>query len=69
LSWEHIERNWYWFIIYARMQWDKLSVDELCRIAGDRSELIGRIQQQYAISRADAERQVQEWAQSLRQYG
>jgi len=68
LNWQDVEQNWPWFKLSAQLRWDRLSSPELCRIGGDRIELIGRIQQAYAVSRAEADRQVSEWLARLNQY-
>jgi uncharacterized protein YjbJ (UPF0337 family) len=62
MHWEHIERNWTAFRGFAQKMWGELTDDDLCRIEGNQLQLIGRIQERYAIARAEAERQVTEWA-------
>jgi uncharacterized protein YjbJ (UPF0337 family) len=66
MNWEHIEHNWTVFQGSARTKWDELTEDDLCRIEGNQLQLIGRIQERYSIARAEAERQVIEWAHSCR---
>lgn len=61
MLWQEIEKNRQSFTQRARHTWAELTEDDLSRIAGDRSQLIGRIQQRYAIALAEAERQVEEW--------
>jgi uncharacterized protein YjbJ (UPF0337 family) len=64
MLWQDIEKNWQSLTPRARHIWTELTEDDLSRIAGDQSQLIGRIQQRYAIARAEAERQVEEWTAS-----
>jgi uncharacterized protein YjbJ (UPF0337 family) len=66
MPWRDIEKNWPQFMRRAGKNWAELTHDDLCRIAGDQLQLIGRLQQRYAIARAEAERQVEEWAFALR---
>lgn len=66
MNWQHIEHNWSTFRGFARKVWGELTDDDLCRIAGNQLQLIGRIQERYAIARAEAERQVTEWASTCR---
>ena len=66
MIWGEIERNWPRFMRRARQKWVELTEDDLCRIAGDQLQLIGRLQQRYSIARAEAERQVKEWALTMR---
>jgi uncharacterized protein YjbJ (UPF0337 family) len=61
MNWDRIEGNWKMFKGQVQQQWGKLTNDDLDIIAGNREELIGRIQNIYGIARDDAERQVTEW--------
>jgi uncharacterized protein YjbJ (UPF0337 family) len=45
----------------VKEQWGKLSDDELDQMAGQRDQLVGKIQERYGIARDDAERQVRDW--------
>lgn len=65
MIWRDIEKDWSSYTLRAQSEWTELTEDDLCRIAGDQFQLIGRLQQRYAIARADAERQVEEWAITL----
>jgi uncharacterized protein YjbJ (UPF0337 family) len=66
VTWGDIESDWPSFMRCARYHWAELTEDDLCRVGGHRLQLIGRLQQRYCIARAEAERQVQEWAYALR---
>jgi uncharacterized protein YjbJ (UPF0337 family) len=66
MNWEHIEHNWTAFQGFALTMWGELTEDDLCRIEGNQLQLIGRIQERYSIARAEAERQVIEWASNCR---
>jgi uncharacterized protein YjbJ (UPF0337 family) len=65
MIWRDIEQNWTGLRSDAMLQWGELTDDDLCRINGDELQLIGRIQLRYAVARAEAERQVAEWADAL----
>jgi len=43
----------------AKIAWGKLSEDELLKLEGHRDKLAGLIQERYAITRDEAERQVE----------
>lgn len=45
----------------VKERWGKLTDDDLQTIAGQRDQLIGRIQERYGIAREAAEKQVEEW--------
>ena len=66
MVWGDIECNWPSLMRRARRNWAELTEDDLCCIAGNQLQLIGRLQQRYCIARAEAERQVMEWAHGLR---
>jgi uncharacterized protein YjbJ (UPF0337 family) len=66
MNWDRIEGNWKQLKGNAKEQWGKLTDDELDAIAGRREALSGKIQEQYGISKEQAE---QELADFERQYG
>ena len=47
-------------------QWGKLTDDDLDRIAGKRDQLVGKIQEQYGITRDEAEKQVENFGETVR---
>ncbi|GAB5468486.1 MAG: CsbD family protein [Rhodospirillales bacterium] len=58
---DELKGNWNILKGKARQQWGDLTDDEVEQVAGDRDELIGRIQKTYGIAREEAERQVDGW--------
>jgi uncharacterized protein YjbJ (UPF0337 family) len=67
VNWDQIEGNWKKLKGKARMQWGKLTDDQLDRIAGKREELVGRVQEQYGIGKEEAETQVDQFARSFKE--
>jgi uncharacterized protein YjbJ (UPF0337 family) len=65
MNWDQIAGNWKKLKGKARMQWGKLTDDQLDRIAGKREELVGRVQEQYGIGKEEAEKQVDQFARSF----
>lgn len=61
MNWHTIEGNWKQFRGKIRQQWGKLTDDDLDRIAGKRTELIGRLQERYGKTREAADEMVGEW--------
>lgn len=59
MNWDIVEGNWKKFKGKVRTQWGKLTDDQLDQIAGKRTELLGRIQEAYGVSKDEAEQQVQ----------
>jgi uncharacterized protein YjbJ (UPF0337 family) len=61
MNWDRIEGNWKTFKGQVQQNWGKLTNDDLDVIAGQREELVGRIQNAYGLARDEADRQVTEW--------
>ncbi len=45
----------------AKEQWGKLTDDDLMQIDGNKDKLIGKLQQRYGYSRAQAEKDYDQW--------
>jgi len=64
MNWDRIEGNWQQFKGTAKQQWGKLTDNQLDVIAGKRDLLAGRIQEAYAVSKDEAEKQLSAWQQT-----
>lgn len=64
MNWDRIEGNWKQIKGKAKVQWGKLTDDDLDVVAGKRQELAGRIQERYGVSKDEAEKQVDSWGKS-----
>jgi uncharacterized protein YjbJ (UPF0337 family) len=42
-------------------KWGKLTDDDFDQMAGNRDQLVGKIQERYGIAKDEAERQVKDW--------
>lgn len=60
-----IAGNWKQLVGKAKVQWGKLTDDDLALIEGRQDHLVGRIQERYGIAREEAERQVKAWRARL----
>jgi uncharacterized protein YjbJ (UPF0337 family) len=60
-----IAGNWKQLVGKAKVQWGKLTDDDLAVIEGRQDQLVGRIQERYGIAREEAERQVKQWEARL----
>lgn len=49
----------------VQKKWGKLTNDHIDQINGDRTKLLGHIQESYGIAREEAEKQVNEWEKTL----
>jgi len=61
VNWEALKGNWTQLRGRVRMQWGKLTADQLDVIEGRREVLLGQLQETYGISAAEADRQVADW--------
>lgn len=61
MNWDQVKGNWKEFKGRIREQWGDLTDDDVERMAGERDQLIGRIQQRYGCTREEADRQVRDW--------
>ncbi|MGH9356110.1 MAG: CsbD family protein [Terriglobia bacterium] len=50
----------------AKQQWGKLTDDDIEVIAGRKDELIGKLQERYGIARDVAEKQADEWVETMK---
>ena len=61
MSWDRIEAGWKQLKGKVQKQWGKLTDDDFDVIAGRREELARRLQDRYAIEKAEADRQIEDW--------
>lgn len=63
MDWNTIKGNWKQLRGKAKQQWGELTDDDLDKVDGKQTELVGRIQERYGKSRQEAEREVKQWAE------
>ena len=61
MNWSNIESGWQDFKAGAKQQWSKLSDQQIDSTMGKREQLSTSVQQAYALSKEDAERQISDW--------
>ena len=61
MDWITIQTRWDEYKVAAKQRWDKLSEQQLHGTRGKREYLLRRVQEAYALSREEAERQISEW--------
>ena len=61
MNWDRIEGNWKQVTGKAKVQWGKLTDDDLDVVAGRREQLSGKIQERYGVARDEAEKQLAAW--------
>jgi len=57
MNWDQVAGNWKQLRGGIREQWGKLTDDDLDVIAGQRDQLVGKLQERYGWAREEAERQ------------
>ena len=62
-----LEGKWKQLRGEVKSRWGKLTDDDLDRIEGDAEKLVGLLQERYGIARDEAQRRVDEFAQSYGQ--
>jgi len=68
MNWQPIESRWHQLKAKAKQQWSKLTDEQLDAIAGKRDQLSSKIQQQYGLSKEEAERQLNEFENRYRNF-
>ncbi len=66
MNWDRIEGNWKQITGKAKVQWGKLTDDDLDVIAGRRDQLSGKLQERYGIAKDEAEKQIDTWSSSAK---
>lgn len=66
MNWDRVEGNWKQLAGNAQARWGKLTNDHMDVIKGNREILAGKIQEQYGVSKDVAERQINEWSDTLK---
>lgn len=66
MNWDRIEGNWKQLKGQVHEKWGKLTNDHIDVVAGKREQLAGKIQEVYGIGKDEADRQIDEFAASMR---
>jgi uncharacterized protein YjbJ (UPF0337 family) len=61
VNWEQTKGRWNQMKGAVKKQWGKLTDDDLTVIAGQRDQLVGKIQERYGIAKEEADKQVKTW--------
>ncbi|MGB7339039.1 MAG: CsbD family protein [Phototrophicaceae bacterium] len=64
--WNQVKGNWKQFAGGVQEKWGELTGDEIDQIDGDRQQLVGKIQERYGMAQEEAEKQVDDWADSIK---
>lgn len=66
MNWASIEEGWNQYKVSAKLQWDKLSEQQIAGTQGKREHLASRVQEAYAVNKEEAERQIMDWQSKQR---
>jgi uncharacterized protein YjbJ (UPF0337 family) len=66
MNWDQVEGKWKQFKGQAKEKWGKLTDDDLDVIDGRRQQLVGRLQERYGIAKDAAEKQADEFVNTLK---
>jgi uncharacterized protein YjbJ (UPF0337 family) len=66
MNWDKIQGSWKQAAGKIKEKWGKLTDDDLTAIAGKRDQLAGRLQQRYGLAKEQAEKELDEFANSLK---
>jgi len=58
MNWDRVQGQWKQMKGKAKTKWGKLTDNDLDVIAGQKDQLVGRIQERYGIQKDEAQRQV-----------
>lgn len=65
-KWQQISGQWKQLVGEAKIKWGKLTDDELMEINGRREVLAGKLQEKYGLAKELAEKQIDEWAETIK---
>ncbi len=65
MNWDQIEGKWKQYSGKLKEKWGKLTDDDLTTINGRRDQLVGKLQERYGLAKDQAEKQIDEFANSV----
>lgn len=65
MNWDQAAGNWKQWTGLLKTKWGKLTDDDLMMISGRREQLAGVLQTKYGLAKEEAERQVDQFAETL----
>jgi uncharacterized protein YjbJ (UPF0337 family) len=65
MNWEQIQGKWNKLKGNARVEWARLSDQDLERVAGEREKLVGLIQEKYGRTKKEAEEEIDNWCRRV----
>ena len=66
MNWDQIKGDWKQMTGKVKEKWGKLTDNELTTIAGQRDQMIGILQERYGYAKERAEKELSDFAESLK---
>jgi len=67
MNWDRVQGNWKQLKGMVQQKWGKLTDDQFAAIDGQREILAGKLQEAYGIGKEEAERQIRDLEDSVRE--
>jgi uncharacterized protein YjbJ (UPF0337 family) len=68
MNWDQVKGNWKQFTGKVKERWGKLTDDDITIVEGRRDQLAGRLQERYGIAKEQADREIDEFANTLKKH-
>ena len=66
MNWDQISEHWHHLQGKVKEKWGKLTDNDLAIISGQHEQMNGLLRKKYGIARAQAEREIDDFARSLK---
>jgi uncharacterized protein YjbJ (UPF0337 family) len=66
MEWKELEGKWNQFKGRVQERWGRLTGDELDEIEGRYDQLVGKIQEKYGVTQQQAERELEDFRNTVR---
>lgn len=65
MNWEQIQGKWNQLKGDARVEWAKLTEQDVDKVAGERDKLVGLIQEKYGRTKQEARAEIDDWCRRV----
>lgn len=65
MNWDQAKGKWKQLQGSVREKWGELTNDEIEQIEGNRDILVGKLQERYGITKEEAQRRADDWAETV----
>ena len=67
MNWDTVQGNWLQMKGKVKEKWGDLTDDDLQMLDVKKDQLAGKLQERYGMARDEAERQIDQWADGLKE--